>query len=70
MYLQAVRQHVDRLLQEERHQQEVQLGHVGVFGQQSLQDGEAREVTGIPVDLSQGGAAPGTATHVEACRGC
>lgn len=33
MYLQALGQLSDRLLQEERHEQKVKLRHVGVFGQ-------------------------------------
>lgn len=69
MYLQAVWQLSDRLLQEESHEQEVELGHVGVFRQQRLQDGKAREVAGVSVDLTHCGPAAGTATHVEACRG-
>lgn len=52
MYLQAVWQLGDGLLQEERHEQEVQLGYVGVFGQQSLQNRESWEMAGVPVDLS------------------
>lgn len=68
MYLQAVRQLGDGLLQEQGHEQEVQLGNVGVFGKQRLQDGESREVAGVPVDLSDGGASAGAATHVEAWR--
>lgn len=66
MYLQAVRQLGDRLLQEERHEQEVQLRYVGVFGQQRLQHREPWEVAGVPVDLPQRGAAPSAAAHVEA----
>ena len=53
MYLQAVWQLGDGLLQEQRHEQEVELGHVGVFGQQRLQNREPWEVAGVPVDLSQ-----------------
>ena len=69
MYLQAVRQLCDGLLQEQSHQQEVELRHVGVFGQQRLQHGEAREVARVPVDLSHRGAAAGAAAaHVEAWR--
>ena len=66
MYLQAVWQLGDRLLEEERHQQEVELGHVGVFGQQRLQHGEPWEVAGVPVDLPHCGAPAGAAAHVEA----
>lgn len=68
MYLQAVWQLSHRLLQEERHEQEVELGHVGVLGQQRLQDGQAGEVARVPVDLSHRGAPASTATHVEACK--
>lgn len=66
MYLQAVWQLCDRLLQEQRHEQEVELWHVGVFGQQCLQHRESWEVASIPVDLSQSGAPTSTAAHVEA----
>lgn len=66
MYLQAVWQLGDRLLQEQSHEQEVELGHVGVFGQQRLQHRESWEVAGVPVDLSQRGATAGVAAHVEA----
>lgn len=66
MYLEAVRQLGDRLLQEESHEQEVELRHVGVFGQQRLQDRESWEVAGVAVDLSQCGAAASTAAHIEA----
>lgn len=65
MYLQAVWQLSDRLLKEEGHEQEVELGHVGVFGQQRLQHRESWEVASVPVDLSQSGASAGTAAHVE-----
>lgn len=68
MYLQAVRQLGHRLLQEQRHEQEVELGHVGVFGQQRLQHREPREVARVPVDLPQRGAAAGAAAHVETWR--
>lgn len=68
MYLQPVWQLRDRLLQEERHEQEVQLGHVGVFGQQGLQHRESWEVASVPVDLPNGGSPSSTATHVEAWR--
>lgn len=66
MYLQAVWQIGDRLLQEQRHQQEVELRHVGVFGQQCLQHRESWEVASVPVDLSHRGATAGTAAHIEA----
>lgn len=68
MYLQAVWQLGDGLLQEQSHEQEVQLRHVGVFGQQSLQHRESWEVASVPVDLSHRGAPAGTAAHVEAYR--
>lgn len=67
MYLQAVWQLRDWLLQEQRHQQEVELWNVSVFGQQRLQHWESWEVTGIPVDFSQCGASAGTASHIETC---
>lgn len=66
MYLQAVWQLGDGLLQEQCHEQEVELRHVGVFGQQRLQHGESWEVASVPVDLTQCGAPTGTAAHVEA----
>lgn len=66
MYLQAVWQLDDGLLQEERHEQEVELRHVGVFGQQCLHHRESREVASVPVDLPQCGAPTGTAAHIEA----
>lgn len=66
MYLQAVWQLGDRLLQEESHEQEVQLGHICMFRQQRLQDRESWEVAGFPVDLSQRGAAASAASHIEA----
>ncbi len=66
MYLQAVWQLSDRLLQEQRHEQEVELRHVGVFGQQGLQHRESWEVASVPVDLSHCGAPTSTAAHVEA----
>lgn len=69
MYLQAVRQLGDGLLQEQRHEQEVELRHVGVFGQQRLQHRQPGEVARLPVDLPQRGAPPGAAAHVEACGG-
>lgn len=52
MYLQAVWQFGHRLLQEQRHEQEVQLWHVGVFWQQCLENRESWEVASVPVDLS------------------
>lgn len=66
MYLQAVWQLGDRLLQEKRHEQEVKLGYIGVFGQQSLQDRESWEMAGVPVDLSHCRAPSSTAAHIEA----
>lgn len=66
MHLQAVRQLGDGLLQEQRHEQEVELRHVGVFGQQRLQHGQAGEVARVPVDLPHRGAPASTAAHVEA----
>lgn len=66
MYLQAVWQLSDRLLQEECHEQEVELRHIGVFRQERLQHRESWEVAGIPVDLSHRGASASTAAHVEA----
>lgn len=66
MYLQAVWQLSDRLLQEEGHEQEVKLRHIGVFGQQRLQHREPWEVAGVAVDLSHRGASTGTAAHAEA----
>lgn len=68
MYLQAVWQLGHRLLQEQRHEQEVELGHVGVLGQQRLEDRQAGEVARVPVDLSHRGASASTAAHVEACK--
>ena len=65
MYLQAVRQLGDGLLQEQSHEQEVELGHVGVFGQQSLHHRESWEVAGVSVDLSQSGASASPSPHVE-----
>lgn len=67
MYLQAVWQLSHRLLQEQCHEQEVELGHVGVLGQQRLQDRQAGEVARVPVDLSHSGAPASIAAHVEAC---
>lgn len=52
MYLQAVWQLSNGLLQEQRHQQEVELWHISVFGQQCLEHRESWEVASIPVDLS------------------
>lgn len=69
MYLQAVWQLSNRLLQEQRHEQEVELRHVGVFGQQCLQHRESWEVASVSVDLSHCGAPTSTATHVEAWKG-
>lgn len=68
MYLQAVWQLSHRLLQEQCHEQEVELGHVGVLGQQRLEDRQAGEVARIPVDLSHRGAPACTAAHVKACK--
>lgn len=68
MYLQAVWQLSHWLLQEQCHEQEVELRHVGVLGQQRLEDRQPGEVAGVPVDLSHRGAATCTAAHVEACR--
>lgn len=65
MYLQAVWQFGDWLLQEESHEQEVELRHVGMFGQQCLQHRESWEVAGITVDLSQSGASTSTAANIE-----
>lgn len=65
MYLEAVRQLCDWLLQEEGHEQEVELGHIGVLGQQGLQHGEPWEVARVTVDLAQGGATACAAAHVE-----
>lgn len=65
MYLQAVWQLSHRLLQEQCHQQKVELRHIGVFGQQCLQHRQSWEVASVPVDLSQCGAPAGTAAHVE-----
>lgn len=65
MYLQALGQLADRLLQEESHDQEVELGHVGVLGQKRLHDGEAGEVARVAVDLAQRGAPARIAAHVE-----
>lgn len=65
MYLQAVWELDDRLLQEESHEQEVEFGYVGMFGQQCLQNRESWEMASVPVDLPQCGAPAGTATHVE-----
>lgn len=66
MYLQAVRQLGDGLLQKKSHQQEVELRHVGVFGKQRLQHWKPWEMAGIAVDLAQRGPAACTAAHVEA----
>lgn len=66
MYLQAVWQLSDRLLQEEGHQQEIELRNICVFGQQSLQNREPWKMAGVLVDLSHCGTSTGTATHVEA----
>lgn len=66
MYLQAVWQLGDWLLQEQRHEQEVELRHVGVFRQQCLHYRESWEVASVPVDLPHCGAPAGTAAHVEA----
>lgn len=68
MYLQAVWQLGHRLLQEQRHEQEVELGHVSVLGQQRLEDRQAGEVARVPVDLSHRGASASTAAHVKACK--
>lgn len=68
MYLQAVWQLSHRLLQEQSHEQEVELGHVGVLGQQRLKDRQSGEVARVPVDLSHCGAPACTAAHVEACK--
>lgn len=65
MYLQAVWQLRHRLLQEQCHKQEVELRHIGVFGQQCLQHRQPWEVASVPVDLSHCGAPAGTAAHVE-----
>lgn len=51
MYLEAVWQLCDGLLQEQGHQQEVELGDVGVFRQQRLQNREPWEMAGVSVDL-------------------
>lgn len=69
MYLQAVWQLGDGLLQEKSHEQEVKLGDVGVFGQQSLQNRESWEMAGVPVDLPHRGAPTSAAAHVEAWTG-
>ena len=66
--LEAVGHLGDGLLQEQGHQQEVDLGDVGVFGQQGLQDGGAGEVARVPVDLPQRGTPAGTPAHVETWR--
>lgn len=66
MYLQALRQLSDRLLQEECHEQEIKLRHIGVFGQQGLQHRESWEMTGVAVYLAYSGPAACTATHIKA----
>lgn len=65
MYLQAVRQVCDWLLQEEGHEEEVDLWHVGVFGQQCLQYRESWEMAGISVDFTHCGPAPCATTHIK-----
>lgn len=66
MYLQAVWQLSDRLLQEESHKQEVELRNIRVFGQQRLQNRETWEMAGVLVDLPHCGPSTGTAADVEA----
>lgn len=65
MYLQALGQLSDGLLQKERHKQEVKLRHVGVFGQQRLQHRESWEMTGVAVYLAYCRPAACTAAHVK-----
>lgn len=65
MYLQALGQFSDGLLQEECHEQEVKLRHIGVFGQQRLQHRESWEMAGVAVYLAYGGPAACAATHVK-----
>lgn len=69
MNLQAVWQLSHRLLQEECHEQEVELWDIGVFGQQCLEHRESWEVASFPIDLSNCGASPSAAAHIEAYRG-
>lgn len=66
MYVQTVWKLSHRLLQEQRHQQKVKLGHVRMFGQQSLEHRKPWEVAGFPVDLSYRGASASTATDIKA----
>lgn len=65
MYLQALRELSDRLLQEEGHEQKVKLRHIGVLGQQCLQHRESWEVTCVAVYLAYSGPAACTATYVK-----
>lgn len=66
MYLQALRQLSDGLLQEQSHEQEVKLGYIGVLGKQRLQHRESWEVTCVTVYLTYSGPATCTASHVKA----
>lgn len=66
MYVKTVWQFGHRLLQEQRHEQEVKLWHICVFGQQSLEHRESWEVASLPVDLSYCGASASTATDIKA----
>lgn len=63
--LQVFRQFSDWLLQEKGHEEEIECRHVGVLWEKGLQDGEAREVTSIPVNLPHRRSAASTAANVE-----
>lgn len=65
MYLQALGQLSDRLLQEKSHEQEVKLRHIGVLGQQGLQHRKSWEVTCVAVYFTYSGPATRTATHIK-----
>lgn len=65
MYLQVLGVLRNGLLQEERHQQEVQLGHIGVLGEKGLENGEPWEMAGLPVDFAERGPAACVPAHVE-----